>query len=61
MISVLVSFGQLTNSQKYDISFMREEEKLARDVYDSLYAKWGLRPFANIRESEQRHMDRFYP
>jgi hypothetical protein len=36
---------------------MREEEKLARDVYIALYEKWGLRTFLNIAESEQQHMD----
>ena len=40
-----------------DIQFMREEEKLARDVYDSLYLKWDLIPFEHIRTSEQNHMD----
>lgn len=36
---------------------MREEEKMARDVYQALYAKWGLQQFGNIAASEQRHMD----
>ncbi len=36
---------------------MREEEKLARDVYLTLYAKWQLRIFDNISASEQRHFD----
>ena len=36
---------------------MREEEKLARDVYKVLYDVWGLQVFANISKSEQRHMD----
>lgn len=39
------------------ILYMREEEKLARDVYDSLYNKWNSNPFGNIRHSEQTHMD----
>ncbi len=37
--------------------YMREEEKLARDVYTELYAKWNLRPFSNITRSEQMHMN----
>lgn len=37
--------------------YMREEEKLARDVYAILYEKWNLRPFSNITRSEQMHMD----
>lgn len=40
-----------------DLRFMREEEKLARDVYRALGERWGLRPFHNISRSEQGHMD----
>lgn len=39
------------------ILLMREEEKLARDVYLALYEQWGIRTFANIARSEQQHMD----
>ena len=48
----------LTQQEKDAIVYMREEEKLARDVYDSMYVKWGGNPFGNIRHSEQVHMDR---
>jgi len=44
------------NEQK-GLNLMREEEKLARDVYQSLYDTWKLRIFRNISQSEQRHMD----
>ena len=37
--------------------FMREEEKLARDVYLTLSEQWELRIFTNIAASEQNHMD----
>ncbi len=37
--------------------FMREEEKLARDVYIVLYQAWGQRVFNNISRSEQMHTD----
>lgn len=37
--------------------FMREEEKLARDVYNALYEVWGQPTFTNIAASEQMHMD----
>jgi len=37
--------------------YMREEEKLARDVYAQLYARWGSPVFARISQSEQRHFD----
>jgi hypothetical protein len=35
---------------------MREEEKLARDVYLHLYETWGIRIFLNISNSESTHM-----
>ena len=36
---------------------MREEEKLARDVYRTLFNRWNLSIFNNISGSEQTHMD----
>lgn len=39
------------------IAYLREEEKLAHDVYARLHAKWGLRIFGNISQSEERHFD----
>lgn len=36
---------------------MREEEKLTRDAYLALDAKWKLKVFTNIAGSEQTHMD----
>lgn len=48
---------QLTEAEEQHILYMREEEKLARDVYLTLYELWGAEIFANISESEQRHMD----
>jgi len=47
----------LTSQEKKDLIFMREEEKLARDVYLTLYEKWGTPVFASIATSEQQHMD----
>ena len=49
--------ADLTDVMVYDLVFMREEEKLARDVYLSLYDIYGLNIFANIAASEQKHMD----
>jgi hypothetical protein len=37
--------------------FMREEEKLAHDVYIALYDLWKVNTFTNIAASEQAHMD----
>jgi hypothetical protein len=49
---------QLTTIEQQDLSYLREEEKLARDVY--LYNKelYGLNIFGNISSSEQTHMDK---
>ncbi len=47
----------LTEAEASDLLFMREEEKLARDVYITMYVEWGLRVFDNISQSEQKHMD----
>ena len=48
---------QATPVEAADMAFMREEEKLARDVYLNLYDLWGIAPFAIIANSEQHHMD----
>jgi len=48
---------ELTQEEIDALLFMREEEKLARDVYLTLYEKWDLVLFNNIARSEQRHMD----
>lgn len=47
----------LTGEEIEAIQFMREEEKLARDVYQTLYEQFPLKPFLNISKSEQAHMD----
>lgn len=47
----------LTADEQESLTFMREEEKLARDVYLYLYDEWQLAAFSNIAVSEQRHMD----
>jgi len=39
------------------MEWMREEEKLARDVYLNNHDRYGLRIFKNISAAEQRHMD----
>jgi hypothetical protein len=46
---------ELSVGETDGLLLMREEEKLARDVYITLYNKWGLRVFGNISQSEQRH------
>lgn len=47
----------LTDAEVQGLLFMREEEKLARDVYLQLYERWGTNTFGNIGDSEQTHTD----
>ena len=47
----------LSQTEADTLSFMREEEKLARDVYLQMIAEYGSKIFYNIAESEQTHMD----
>ncbi len=52
-----ISSSELSEDEREGILFIREEEKLARDVYLTLYEKWQLDIFDNIARSEQTHMD----
>ena len=47
----------LPDSETVTLKFMREEEKLARDVYLAMEDNWGSAIFQHIADSEQRHMD----
>jgi hypothetical protein len=47
----------VSDQEKEDLLFMREEEKLARDVYQTLYETWKLPIFSNIAQSEQTHTE----
>ncbi len=49
--------SDLTKVERDGLTFMREEEKLARDVYRTLEIKWGARPFGNIARAEENHME----
>jgi hypothetical protein len=49
---------QLTQPEIDSLLYMREEEKLARDSYLTLYDKWGLQIFSNIASSEMIHMSK---
>lgn len=46
---------ELNTDETESLIFMREEEKLAHDVYITLYNKWGVAIFKNISNSEQTH------
>jgi hypothetical protein len=47
----------LSDTERSGLLYMREEEKLARDVYTTLYDTWGLQIFSNIAQSEQTHTE----
>ena len=62
LTSEIESSEELAESNSIDgenagIIFMREEEKLARDVYLQLAELWGMNIFSNITASEDTHMD----
>lgn len=40
-----------------DLTFAIEEERVAHDLYAAAFARWNLRVFSNIAESETRHAD----
>lgn len=48
---------ELNEEEIAALVFMREEEKLARDVYLTSFEQHGLRVFSNIASSEQTHTD----
>jgi hypothetical protein len=49
--------GELNEADKEALIFMREEEKLAHDVYLVMYELWGMQIFQNISGSEQSHTE----
>ena len=48
---------QLSTLETANILRLREEEKLARDVYRVFVEMWKTPIFTNIADAEQRHMD----
>jgi hypothetical protein len=55
--SVTVLAATLTPYEVESLMFVREEEKLARDTYLTLYDYWSMDIHATIAQSEQSHMD----
>lgn len=50
-------YRPLNATEKADLLYLIEEEKLARDTYVYLYQKWNVQQFNNIKNSEQTHMN----
>ncbi|MCL1593065.1 MAG: DUF2202 domain-containing protein, partial [Actinomycetia bacterium] len=55
--SYVAPSSTLSEAEVADILFMREEEKLAHDVYVTLGDVWGSQIFTNIARAETMHMD----
>lgn len=55
--ALTASTDPLSEVEIHSLLFMREEEKLARDVYAVLYEEYGEQIFLNIMASEQTHFD----
>ena len=47
----------ITQAEIDMLNYMREEEKLARDVYLAMYEQYTIPIFRNISKSEQHHMN----
>ena len=52
-----ITKSELSDKEIIGLIQMREEEKLARDVYITLGNIWGTKIFSNISASEQTHTD----
>ncbi|MBA7521737.1 hypothetical protein ES705_13848 [subsurface metagenome] len=53
----LLPMEELSQGEIDGLMYMREEEKLARDVYLRLYETFAVENFTIISKSEQAHMD----
>lgn len=49
--------GDISEQERNSLIWMREEEKLAHDIYTALYQKWGKQIFSNIAASETTHTE----
>ncbi|MEN8247624.1 MAG: DUF2202 domain-containing protein [Bacteroidota bacterium] len=49
---------EVSEEENLGLEYMREEEKLARDVYITLFEMYNNTVFNNISKAEQQHMDR---
>jgi hypothetical protein len=55
--SALIETTDFTDSELASLLKMKEEEKLARDVYTVLAQKWGSQIFSNISAAENNHLN----
>jgi len=57
VLSAPASTNALSSGEQAGLVYMREEEKLAHDVYLTLGTVWNVPIFSNIANSEQTHTD----
>jgi hypothetical protein len=55
--AVPAASNALTAREVEGILFIREEEKVARDLYQAFYDEFNLTVFSDLARSEQSHMD----
>jgi len=53
----MLTTSDLNSSEMDGLIYMREEEKLARDVYLKMFELWNMPIFKNIADSESAHME----
>lgn len=51
-----VGAATLTEEETATLLYMREEEKLAMEVYQSLHLTWNMQVFLNISQAEEIHV-----
>ena len=56
--ATVASEGKLTQTELENLNYLRDEEKLAYDVYQTLGDKWAINAFQNISNSEERHQSK---
>ncbi len=56
-LGIQTDTSALSDAETAGLIKMREEEKLARDVYQALGEKWNVPVFKNIAVSESRHTE----
>lgn len=57
LTGVLPPSPPATPSEADMLTYMKEEEKLAKDVYTTLNAKWNVQIFTNIANAEATHIN----
>ena len=56
LLAAFTSTASLSDAEVAMLLKMKEEEKLAHDVYVTLYEKWPKPIFLNISNAEERHL-----